>query len=493
MSGRALESDLPTRPAEAPPSAPSARQVSIEERRRLVAESLQVGNPGNRARDLPAHADPRLECQVELAVDDIRPYENNPRRAGNARFADIKESIRASGIRNPLTVTRRPGETHFIVEAGGNTRLMAIQQLWAETRDPRFRKLVVLFRPWRSESHVLSSHLIENEQRGEMTFWDKATGVVALKSRLEAEKDHALSLRQLEGELGGLGLSVNTATLAHYLFATERLRTLGECIPELSGLDVKTMQPRLNAMKRHAQSRASRTEEDLYASVFEPLFRRFADEYPQTRSFSAAAVCEACEEALARQLGEPVAQLRHALDSSSRSSRAGAEPCVPTPLARPAARAARDDASVSTANSSPFHPGDRFQPRTAHPTIPGGHTPAEQLIEQVRVFAAMAGIADCVRLHPAAPLGYYLETLPIADSGLPVRQRAWCLLAGISGQLDDATPTQQLDATFLCWLVDADDEDASAFWNILSLVRKSRGAGRSPPVANNSTPAPGHA
>jgi hypothetical protein len=351
---------------------------------------------------------------------------------------------------------------------------------------------VVLFRPWRCESHVLSSHLIENEQRGEMTFWDKATGVVALKSRLEAEKGHVLSLRQLEGELRGLGLSVNTATLAHYLFATERLRTLGESAPELSGLDVKTMQPRLNAMKRHAQSRASQTEEDLYASIFEPVFRQFADEYPQTRSFSAAAVCEACEEALARQLGEPVAQLRHALDSSSRFPRAGAELCVPTPLAALAARAAPDDASVSTANSSPSQPGDGLQPGTAHPAIPS-HTPAEQLIEHVRVFAAIAGIADCVRLHPAAPLGYYLEALPIADLGAPARRRAWCLLAGISGQLDHATPTQPLDATFLCWLVDADDEGASAFWNILSLVRKSRGAGRRPHVANDSAPAPGHA
>ena len=53
----------------------------------------------------------------------------------------------------------------FVVEAGGNTRLLAIRQLWAETREPRFHKLGVLFRPWRSESHVLTAHLIENEQR----------------------------------------------------------------------------------------------------------------------------------------------------------------------------------------------------------------------------------------------------------------------------------------------------------------------------------------
>ncbi len=130
-------------------------KVSVDERRRLVAESLRVGNPGNNARDLAGQVDPRMESQIELAVDEIHPYEHNPRRATNAKFDDIKESIRTSGLRSPLTVTRRPGESHFIVEAGGNTRLLALRQLWAETRDPRFRKLVVLFRPWRSESPIL--------------------------------------------------------------------------------------------------------------------------------------------------------------------------------------------------------------------------------------------------------------------------------------------------------------------------------------------------
>ncbi|MBK6804586.1 MAG: ParB N-terminal domain-containing protein [Betaproteobacteria bacterium] len=288
-------------------------KVSLDERRRLVAESLQVGNPGNNARDLAGQGDPRTESQIELSIDEIRPYENNPRRAANAKFEDIKESIRTSGLRSPLTVTRRPGESHFIVEAGGNTRLLALRQLWAETRDPRFRKLVVLFRPWRSESHVLTAHLIENEQRGEMTFWDKACGIVALKSRLEAEQGRTLTLRPLEDALHALGLAVNTATLGLHLFATERLRTLGEAVADLSGLDVKTIQPRLNALKRYAQARTSITEDELYAQVFEPVFRRFAEQYPHTGAFSVAATCEACEVALARHLGEPVDGLREAL------------------------------------------------------------------------------------------------------------------------------------------------------------------------------------
>jgi len=45
------------------------------------------------------------------------------------------------------------------------------------------------------------------------------------------------SLRPLEDALHALGLSVNTATLGLHLFATERLRTLGQTVADLSGLD----------------------------------------------------------------------------------------------------------------------------------------------------------------------------------------------------------------------------------------------------------------
>jgi hypothetical protein len=76
-------------------------KVSLDERRRLVAESLQVGNPGNNARDLAGQGDPRTESQIELSIDEIRPYENNPRRAANAkferRFRRIEAWLAASG------------------------------------------------------------------------------------------------------------------------------------------------------------------------------------------------------------------------------------------------------------------------------------------------------------------------------------------------------------------------------------------------------------
>lgn len=504
------------------PGKDSARPTLIEQRRRLVAESLQVGNLGNNARDLPDQADPSHECQIVLSVEDIRPYEHNPRRTHNARFDDIKASIRASGLRNPFTVTRRPGESHFVVEAGGNTRLLAIRQLWTETREPRFHKLAVLFRPWRSESHVLTAHLIENDQRGDMSFWDKASGVVALKARLEAEKGATLSLRQLDEEMKALGLAINTATLAHFLFATERLATLGEVVVDLSGLDVKLMQPRLNGMKRHAQTRASLGEDDLYVTVFEPVFRRIADEYRRTQNFSAAAVCRACEEALATRLDEPVAEVRRALDPAARSAQ-GSLPLSPDRAV--AARDAQEDGKVPPANAPSSSPEPAVSTANTADAVmaasrrqdPARDSPLvahSRIIEQARLCARLAGIGDCLRGDSDAPQGFSLDALPAPVTGEalpPSRQRAWHLLALVSGQLDSPASTAMpnestafdpaipdtacrapppvpdpfpLDAAFLAWLVDADDPAAGAFWNLLAFVREARA---SPPTSDASS------
>ena len=429
---------------------------SDDERRRQVAASLQVGNPGNNARDLGVRLDAQTDSQIELNVDEVRPYENNPRRATNAKFDDIKESIRTSGLRSPLTVTRRPGETHFIVEAGGNTRLVALQQLWAETHDVRYRNLVVLFRPWRSESYVLTAHLIENEQRGDMTFWDKAAGMVALKGRLEDELGHALSLRPLEDALHGLGLSVNTATLAHYLFALERLRTLGDAVPSLSGLDVKTLQPRLNALKRYAQSRVSISEDELYAQVFEPAFRQVAEQYRRTQSFSVPATCEACEVALARHLGELVEKLRDGIRLS---------------VGRGQERSDLD--GVSARSNAPSLNYDRVMGEDMSRRALSA--PIDSVFHAAREFAGSVNLHECVERTCETPTGCRVSALPSAETASPERQRAWWLLAGVCGQLkpDSALPVP-LDGAFLSWLADPGDASSCAFWAMLSTLRQSR-------------------
>jgi len=459
-------SDPPVVPHERP-----ARSLSLEERRQLVAQSLQVGNPGNNARTLPDEADPRVECQIEVAVEAIQPYGGNPRRWANPKFEEIKASIREIGIRSPLSVTRRPGERQFMVEAGGNTRLIALQQLWAETRDARFQKLVVLFRPWCSDRHVLSAHLIENELRGDLAFWDKALAVLALKQSIQAEvgAGEDLTLRDLALELRRLGLTVNQATLSHCLFAAQRLRILGEAIPGLTGLDVRILQPRLNDLRRHAKGRLGMSEDAFYDGVLAPVFEQVAHACAGANSFCVEALCDACEEALARVTGDPVEELRAtiaglegALSAPSQTDAAVATPMAPEQM-RPVEFEPLSDASAEVSVSDASGSGD-------------DGAKAQRLRELAQVFASAAGIAHCLQRDERAPMGFQLQPLPDLDVREPVRGRAWYLLASLSGFCSSSMPAAVLDASFVQWLTDSRDEGANAFWDLLTLVRAPGGS-----------------
>ena len=159
-----------------------------------------------------------------LSLGQIKPYDRNPRRERNPRFDDIKSSIRAQGaLVNPLTITRRPGEEEYMVNAGGNTRLQVLTELYEETQDERFRQVPCLFRPWVAESHVLSAHLIENDLRGELVFIDKALALQALKALLEQESGEMLSRNAFLRRLSELGFHLSKRQSVRFDYAAEIL------------------------------------------------------------------------------------------------------------------------------------------------------------------------------------------------------------------------------------------------------------------------------
>ena len=302
-----------------------------------------------------------------LRVTDIQPYEKNPRQAANPLFDTIKASIRQRGMDAPLKVTRRPGATHYVVAAGGNTRLLAQLQLWQETADPRFETVPVVIKAWRSESDVLAGHLIENEQRADMTFWDKARGVVALKTELEQEGAAALSLRQWESALSDIGLPIGKDVLSTHLFAVERLIPLGPVVLALSRNDVRDhVQPCFRRLGRLAQ-KFGLGEAALYAHTLDPVMQRFAESYQSTQTFAAAELAQEADSALAQtlQITVPTLQAMLALLDQSpelaltelRARTAGATIATPIRTVPIAAPSPRLDASADD-DSGPVSRGD---------------------------------------------------------------------------------------------------------------------------------------
>ncbi len=122
-------------------------------------------------------------------------------------------------------ITRRPGEAHYIIRNGGNTRLAILRELWAETKDERFFRISCLFRPWpaRGEIVALTGHLAENELRGGLTFIERALGVEKAREFYEAESGTTLSQSELARRLAADGFPVQQSHISRMADAVRYL------------------------------------------------------------------------------------------------------------------------------------------------------------------------------------------------------------------------------------------------------------------------------
>ncbi len=179
---------------------------------------------GNARQDNTQDAYQSDSTSTMVPIELIRPYSRNPRHGKNPEFDRIKDSIRSTGLDQPLVITQRPNTTDYIVRSGGNTRLIILKELFAETSDPRYAQVPCLIRPWSRESDVLLAHLRENELRGSLTFIDKARAVLAARELLTEELDlEEISQRRLAKELRRRGYRITFARISQMEYAVQRL------------------------------------------------------------------------------------------------------------------------------------------------------------------------------------------------------------------------------------------------------------------------------
>ncbi len=175
-----------------------------------------------RGPELERLSDPLTDTPMLVTLEQLRPYEHNPRFIRNPLYDDIKASIRERGLDQPPPITRRPGETYFIIRNGGNTRLAILGELWQETRDEHFFRIHCLFRPWSNEITALLGHLAESDLHGQLTFIERALAVAKLKTMLEAE-GAVLSQRELVRRLSAGGYPISQSHISRMLDTLEYL------------------------------------------------------------------------------------------------------------------------------------------------------------------------------------------------------------------------------------------------------------------------------
>ncbi|WP_230971756.1 ParB family protein [Nitrogeniibacter aestuarii] len=229
------------------PASVSLREIIMnpqpKTRLERVGESLSVQTPAAATSRLTAIQDE--EGFLILACTDVIPYDRDPRTTINPEFKAIKESIRQRGFTDTLTVTRRTPEHPYMLSRGGNTRLRIVQQLWDETKDERFRTIRCVFVPWVSEIDTFTAHLVENEARGDTSFFDKAMGVADLKAMLEQREDRVLKIADLAQHTRNLGMTRSTSVLVEYLFAARYLSPLKQWLTHTDSQRIRSHHQKL--------------------------------------------------------------------------------------------------------------------------------------------------------------------------------------------------------------------------------------------------------
>lgn len=201
-----------------------------------------------------ALSDPIADTPMVVTLDELRPYDHDPRVTRNPAYDDIKSSIRTRGLDAPPAITRRPGQAFYIIRNGGNTRLAILRELWAETKDERFFRIPCVFRPWpeRGDIVVLTGHLAENELRGGLTFIERALGIEQAREFYEQESgQQPLSQSELARRLAADGFAVPQP---HISRMQDTVRYLLPAIPNVlyGGLGRRQVE-RLTVLRRAAE------------------------------------------------------------------------------------------------------------------------------------------------------------------------------------------------------------------------------------------------
>ncbi|HBP6528084.1 ParB family protein [Pseudomonas aeruginosa] len=417
---------------------------------KLLAEGFSRTGPAAQAL-----SDPVTDTPMVVSLDDLRPYELDPRLTRNPLYDEIKTSIRERGLDAPPPITRRPGAEHFIIRNGGNTRLAILRELWSETKDERFFRFPCLFRPWpaRGEIVALTGHLAENELHGSLTFIERALGVEKARELYELESGRTLSQSELARRLSTDGYPIQQS---HISRMQDTVRYLLPTIPNVlyNGLGRHQVE-RLAVLRKaceltwekHASGKALTVDfETLFHDVLVPF-----DVQPD--SFSASRVRDELIGQMSELLDIDYNVLELDIDSTEHRQRAVTSPpqlpVETAPVVHTARATAPSPDATQNHGTAAGALGAEPSNDTAPPTVPAltpepgdstGEGDADALLQAHIVSPAdnterLQGIQYLLAEHTGEPLPDFadmvLQAIPVQAGGLFPISDVWYIEPGL--------------------------------------------------------------
>jgi ParB family chromosome partitioning protein len=153
--------------------------------KRGLGRGLDVFFPGSRA----DRATPAADALTTIALDDIAPNAQQPRRAFDAAgLESLAQSIRANGVLSPIVV--RP-----VALRGAKYEIVAGERRWRAARSAGLRELPCIVRDVRDGASIELA-LLENLQREDLNAIEEAAGYRQLID------EHGLTQENLSEHLG---------------------------------------------------------------------------------------------------------------------------------------------------------------------------------------------------------------------------------------------------------------------------------------------------
>ena len=191
---------------------------------------------------------------IDLDINAIEVSHMNPRQTRGEHYDSTKESIRNIGLLQMLTVTKVPGQEHYSLYNGGNTRLSILKELYQEylaagenDKAEAIRMQQCRYVPYTDDIDVLVRHMAENEERSNMTFIDKARAVFQVRELYRHKYGvETVSSRDLVAFIHSMGwTSINQPMMTEFNFVLDSLETV---IPQ--ALDAGMGKPKIQQIRR---------------------------------------------------------------------------------------------------------------------------------------------------------------------------------------------------------------------------------------------------
>lgn len=429
---------------------------------KLAAQVAQQAAQGmkNPLREVkPADFSPHSNASINLRVFDVLRYEHDPRTRVNEKYEEIKASVKARGIEHAIYITKRPGSDQWVIAKGGNTRLAILHDLATENPD-KWLYHDFLIKPYSKESDLLASHLIENLQRSDMTFWDTAKGLMVMRDEMEKELVCTLTPKQLAENLKGKGLDFQEATLSNYQFAIEYFSTLGDFSHKLALDHIRTtFRPQFAHLSAIAAKAAEGDTEG-----FDTLYRFWIESYPtEHKTYDCGSLQKHIHSNACRYLDVSEEELSLMIEGYKRNSKASLEELrTPPPPATPPAftppdagtDGEHDDSALDThpdpaddsgsavglANLTATLGGTAGAPVSAGETLAGGSVRGLRVASGLTPIDRNAAInldeqADSTANQETQRVLSGMSALESAHAQLQASLHEFADTAGISGQL----------------------------------------------------------